>query len=108
MVGYSDVNETGLAQSIGCTQMLSGQTSCTPTTPNINILPTAGVFGDFLDALHTLYQMAAGAFLPYYLVIAYLGQGAVGIATIIQTAFLFMYGGLIIYVVGNRDPEGIY
>ena len=106
-------NASNIQSSLGCTTYSNGSMDCTPVTPNANILSIAGVFGDFIDALHMLIQIAAGVILPYYFVQHYLGLIGVGGTFVVSLAAIFNmgmwvdYGALYMYFVSARDPEGI-
>lgn len=106
VVSYAGTNASNVGTAIGCTVSSDGSQMCTPTTPNANILPTAGVFGDFLDALNMIITIGKGVFLPYFLLLQF-GVNAT-IAGIYNFAMMMCWAALIIYVVGNRDVTSIF
>jgi len=104
VANYGDVNSSQVQTALNCKVNTDGSQSCTPVTPNANILSIAGVFGDFIDGLHTLEAMAIGIFLPYFLLTSF--GVSVLLAGIYNFAMMLTWGALLIYVVSARDIVG--
>jgi hypothetical protein len=106
VVPDSNVNASTIASAIHCTQYANGTQSCTPFSPNPNTYSFFAPFGDWIDGMTMLISVAKGLFLPYYFIVAF-GFPPLA-ATIYNLGMMFVWAGLVIYIITLRDPEGPY